>query len=79
MVAIVSTPIRDLYVVFCGDESLDTNRPVLHAYLNPLVKWIWFRRRHRRAGHGFFGNASPIAGWPSCCVLRTLAQVPRLC
>ena len=41
MVAIVSTPLRDLYVVFAG-LSPDTNKPVLHAYLNPLVKWIWF-------------------------------------
>ena len=23
-------------------RSPDTNQPVIHAYLNPLVKWIWF-------------------------------------
>jgi cytochrome c-type biogenesis protein CcmF len=28
-------------VVYAG-TSPDTGLPVLHAYLNPLVKWIWF-------------------------------------
>jgi len=28
-------------VVYAG-RSPDTNQPVIHAYLNPLVKWIWF-------------------------------------
>ena len=23
-------------------RSPDTGKPVIHAYLNPLVKWIWF-------------------------------------
>jgi cytochrome c-type biogenesis protein CcmF len=41
MVAIHSTLKEDLYVVFAG-FSPDTNLPVIHAYLNPLVKWIWF-------------------------------------
>jgi cytochrome c-type biogenesis protein CcmF len=40
MVAIYSTLREDLYVVYAG-ESPDTNVPVIHAYLNPLVKWIW--------------------------------------
>jgi cytochrome c-type biogenesis protein CcmF len=40
MVAIYSTLKEDLYVVFAG-TSPDTGLPVLHAYLNPLVKWIW--------------------------------------
>ena len=40
MVAISSTLREDLYVVFAG-RSPDTNLPVIHAYLNPLVKWIW--------------------------------------
>ena len=31
---------EDLYVVYAG-HSPDTNQPVIHAYLNPLVKWIW--------------------------------------
>jgi len=41
MVAVQSTPRYDLYVVYAG-RSPETGRPVIHAYLNPLVKWIWF-------------------------------------
>jgi cytochrome c-type biogenesis protein CcmF len=41
MVAVQSSPLRDLYVVYAG-RSPDTDKPVIHAYLNPLVKWIWF-------------------------------------
>jgi cytochrome c-type biogenesis protein CcmF len=41
MVAIYSTLKEDLYVVYAG-ESPETQLPVIHAYLNPLVKWIWF-------------------------------------
>ena len=41
MVSIHSTLREDLYVVYAG-RSPDTNRPLVHAYLNPLVKWIWF-------------------------------------
>jgi len=41
MVAIRSSALRDLYVVYAG-RSPDTGRPVIHAYINPLVKWIWF-------------------------------------
>jgi cytochrome c-type biogenesis protein CcmF len=40
MVAIYSTLKEDLYVVFAG-QNPDTQLPVIHAYLNPLVKWIW--------------------------------------
>jgi cytochrome c-type biogenesis protein CcmF len=40
MVAISSTLKEDLYVVYAG-RSPDSNLPVIHAYLNPLVKWIW--------------------------------------
>lgn len=41
MVAIYSTLRSDLYVVYAG-QSPETKLPVIHAYLNPLVKWIWF-------------------------------------
>ncbi len=41
MVAIYSTVLEDLYVVYAG-RSPESNLPVIHAYLNPLVKWIWF-------------------------------------
>ena len=41
MVAIYSTWKEDLYVVFAGIDP-ETKEPVIHAFLNPLVKWIWF-------------------------------------
>ena len=41
MVAIQTSPVWDLYVVYAG-RSPETGGPVIHAYLNPLVKWIWF-------------------------------------
>ena len=41
MVAIHSTLREDLYVVYAGRDP-DSNLPVIHAYVNPLVKWIWF-------------------------------------
>jgi cytochrome c-type biogenesis protein CcmF len=40
MVSIYSTLRDDLYVVYSGQDP-DTGFPVIHAYLNPLVKWIW--------------------------------------
>jgi cytochrome c-type biogenesis protein CcmF len=39
-VAIYSTLREDLYVVYAG-RSPANNQPVIHAYVNPLVKWIW--------------------------------------
>ena len=41
MVAVQTKPLHDLYVVYAG-RSPETGKPVIHAYLNPLVKWIWF-------------------------------------
>ena len=40
MVAIYSTLKEDLYVVYTG-RSPENQKPVIHAYLNPLVKWVW--------------------------------------
>ncbi len=40
MVSIYSSLKEDLYVVYAGQDP-DTNMPVIHAYLNPLVKWVW--------------------------------------
>ena len=40
MVAIYSTLKEDLYVVYAG-RSPENNQPIIHAYINPLVKWIW--------------------------------------
>jgi len=40
MVAIRSRPLEDLYLVYAGDDP-NTHQPILHAYLNPLISWIW--------------------------------------
>ena len=40
IVAIHSTPLRDLYVVFEG-RNPETSRPIIKVFLNPLVSWIW--------------------------------------
>jgi cytochrome c-type biogenesis protein CcmF len=40
MVAIYSTLREDLYVVYAG-QNPESGAPVIHAFLNPLVKWIW--------------------------------------
>jgi len=40
MVAIHSVPQWDLYVVYEG-KNPDTGQPIIKAFLNPLVSWIW--------------------------------------
>lgn len=40
MAAIHSTPGGDLYVVYEGTNP-DTGQPIIKAFLNPLVGWIW--------------------------------------
>jgi len=40
MVAIHSVPEWDLYVVYEGTNP-DTSLPIIKAFLNPLVGWIW--------------------------------------
>ena len=69
IVAVESTPLRDLYVVYAG-HSPETGRPVIHAYLNPLVKCIWFGGIVVVLGTGLamFRNRS------SALVLRTATE-----
>jgi cytochrome c-type biogenesis protein CcmF len=40
MVALHSTLAADLYVVFEGKDP-DTQQPIIKAFLNPLIAWIW--------------------------------------
>jgi cytochrome c-type biogenesis protein CcmF len=40
MVALHSTALADLYVVFEG-RNPDTDRPIIKVFLNPLIAWIW--------------------------------------
>ncbi len=39
-VAIYSSLARDLYVVYAGNDER-TGAPEIHAFMNPLVHWIW--------------------------------------
>jgi cytochrome c-type biogenesis protein CcmF len=41
MVAIYSTLLEDLYVVYAGVNQ-GSEIPTIHVFLNPLVKWVWF-------------------------------------
>src|SRR5260370_5654794 len=68
MVAIYSTLKQDLYVVYAGN-SPDTQLPVLHAYLHPLVKWIWF-------GGGGAGLGTLVALLPNRRALPVLSGAP---
>jgi len=40
VVANHSTPVWDLYVIYAGKDAA-TGQPVIKAFLNPLVMWIW--------------------------------------
>jgi cytochrome c-type biogenesis protein CcmF len=63
MVAIHSVPGWDLYVVYEG-ENPDNGHPIIKAYLNPLVSWIW-------AGFALLFLGTLIALVPS---LKPMAQ-----
>ena len=57
MVAIHSVPSWDLYVVYEGTNP-DTGQPIIKAFLNPLVSWIW-------AGVVFIVIGTFVALYPS--------------
>ena len=40
IVANHSTPLEDLYVIYAG-KNQDTDKPIIKAFINPLVMWIW--------------------------------------
>jgi cytochrome c-type biogenesis protein CcmF len=40
MVANHSTLKEDLYVIYAG-KNMDTDRPIIKVFVNPLVAWIW--------------------------------------
>src|SRR3954468_11955242 len=40
IVANHSTPRQDLYVIYAG-RNLDTDKPIIKVFINPLVMWIW--------------------------------------
>jgi len=85
MVAIYSTLREDLYVVYAGMDP-EANVPVIHAFLNPLVKWIWLGgvwvvmgtllalMPNRRAALALAGVAQPVVS-PAAPALTTTATL----
>src|SRR6201998_4061059 len=88
MVAIYSTLREDVFGVFAGIDP-DTNIPVIHAFLNPLVKWIWLGgvwvvmgtllalMPNRRATLGLAGSAQP-AVTPGAPALNPQTLTPNV-
>jgi cytochrome c-type biogenesis protein CcmF len=68
MVAIHSVPGWDLYVVYEGTNP-DTGQPIIKAFLNPLVGWIW-------AGVVFIVAGTFIALVPSLSPATAALRVP---
>jgi len=68
MVAIHSTPAWDLYVVYEGTNP-DTNQPIIKAFLNPLVGWIW-------AGVALIFFGTVVALVPSITPATAALRVP---
>jgi cytochrome c-type biogenesis protein CcmF len=68
MVAIHSVPGWDLYVVYEGTNP-DTQRPIIKAYLNPLVGWIW-------AGVALIFFGTVVALVPSLSPATAALRVP---
>ena len=40
MVALHSTALSDLYIIFEG-RNPDSDKPIIKVFLNPLIVWIW--------------------------------------
>lgn len=70
MVAIHSVPGWDLYVVYEGTNP-DTGQPIIKAFLNPLVSWIWF-------GVAFIAFGTVIALVPSQTPTSSTVRVPAV-
>ena len=68
MVAIHSVPEWDLYVVYEGANP-DTGQPIIKAFLNPLVSWIW-------AGLGVIVFGTILALFPSLTPQKAALRVP---
>lgn len=68
MVAIHSVPNWDLYVVYEGSNP-DTGQPIVKAFLNPLVSWIW-------AGVAVIVFGTLVALFPSLSPATASLRVP---
>jgi cytochrome c-type biogenesis protein CcmF len=60
MVAIRSTLKEDLYIIYAGKNN-ESDRPIIKAFVNPLVNWVWLGVLVIIAGTGvaLFPNAAP--------------------
>ena len=79
MVAIHSLPTWDLYVVYEGTNP-DTGRPIIKAFLNPLVGWIWFGLAVMVFGTfvAMVPSVNPATAAPKTPAVRTLPAEPAL-
>jgi cytochrome c-type biogenesis protein CcmF len=68
MVAVHSVLSWDLYVVFEGTNP-DSGQPIIKAFLNPLVSWIW-------AGVVFIVLGTLVALFPSLTPATAAARAP---
>src|SRR5262249_58860166 len=61
-VAIHSTLMEDLYVIYEG-KNPDNGHPIIKAFVNPLVSWVWIGVLIVAFGTGLalVPNAAPIA------------------
>ncbi|HTJ31116.1 MAG TPA: cytochrome c-type biogenesis CcmF C-terminal domain-containing protein [Acidobacteriaceae bacterium] len=69
MVAIRSTPRWDLYVVYEGTDQA-TGLPMIKAFLNPLVSWIWI-------GLAIIVGGTLVALVPSATPSRVAVMAPQ--
>jgi cytochrome c-type biogenesis protein CcmF len=69
MVAIRSTPRWDLYVVYEGTDQA-TGLPMIKAFLNPLVSWIWI-------GLAIIVGGTLVAMVPSATPSRVAVMAPQ--
>jgi cytochrome c-type biogenesis protein CcmF len=70
VVAIRSTPLEDLYVVYEG-RNPDTDRPIIKAFVNPLVSWLWIGVLITALGTG-------IALVPNAAQIKSPVTVPAM-
>jgi len=68
IVANRSTLKEDLYVIFAGFNK-DTDKPIIKAFVNPLVAWLWIGALVMVAGTG-------VALVPNAAQIKVPAMVP---
>jgi cytochrome c-type biogenesis protein CcmF len=69
VVAIRSTLLEDLYIVYEGKNS-DTDRPIIKAFVNPLVSWLWI-------GWLVTAFGTAVALVPNAAQIKSIVPVAR--